>query len=136
MAENNVTVTGFSGLFDTILPTGLTLTGTRNLENRLTRLMRNRGMHVNKELILTLLGASAGSTAAATRTRADYNDVTPGEPVVRGGVVPLEAEVQINRATTAGDVTQLSAILNDIFYPSSYPVDVSGNGGGGKVGVL
>lgn len=136
MTDNTVTVGGFSGLFDTIQPTGLTLTGKRNLENKLTRLMRKRGMHATKELILTLLGASAGSTALAQRTRGDYDDLTPGEPVVLGGVRPLEVEDQVNRATTAADVTKLTSILNDIFQPSSYPVDVSGNGGGGKVGII
>jgi len=136
MPAHNVAVTGFSGLFDTILPTGLTVTGYRNLERKLTAAFRNRGLHIQKELMLTLLGASAGSTALAQRSRVQYTDNTPGDPIVHGGARTVEVEDQVNRATTAADTTHLTAILNDIFQPSSYPVDVSGNGGGGKVGII
>jgi hypothetical protein len=39
----------------------------------------------------------------------------------------------VNRNTTAADVTQITALLDRTTYPASYPVDLSGNGGGGKL---
>ena len=39
----------------------------------------------------------------------------------------------INRVTTAGDVTMIGALLDRIVYPTAYPVDLGGFGGGGML---
>lgn len=135
MSTHPQTISGFSGLFDTIEATGLTIYGTRNVERHITRMFKHRGLASQKELMLTLLGTAAGSTANASRTRLQYTDVVPGEPVVLGGVRPIEAESQVNRVTTADDIADLNALLTNAF-TGALVADLSGNGGGGKVGSI
>lgn len=97
-------------------------------DNRIAVMLRNGGMSlVLRKIMTTLNGVVPGTTA--TQTKKQVQHVT-GSP---GGVVPIETINLINRATTAADVTAFTALFNRVQYPASYPADVSGNGGGGKL---
>lgn len=78
------------------------------------------------QLLYTLLGAAPGTTA--TKTKKQVQHVT-GAP---GGAVPVETVTLVNRATTAADLAAFQAMFTRQNGPASYPVDLSGNGGGGK----
>lgn len=127
------TVTGFSGLFDTIQPTGLTLSDSENIRKRISKVLsRSEGARELKELLLTLNGAAAGAAASATVARVGHT-VDAGNPVVNGGARTIDTVTVIGRNTTAADETAIDAMLNQVHAPTSYPVDASGNGGGGKL---
>ena len=73
-----------------------------------------------------LTGASAGATATATKVQV---------AAVQGGasgIIPIETVNMVNRVTTAADRTAILAMMDRVVYPTSYPADLSGNGGGGK----
>ena len=92
-------------------------------------LMRRPGSRKQRELLLTLLGASAGSAALETRKRVSADDEANG--VV--GNMTIETIDVVNRNTTADDDTALTAMLSRKPWPSAYVEDASGNGGGGRV---
>lgn len=105
--------------------------GNHPKEKQLKRLLRRRGLRVVQELMLTLLGAAAGSTAAVTYSRVQGNGATAGSPTGvgdMGGQRVLETRTQINRATTAADDTRISTLISQKPAPLTYPGDLSGNG--------
>ena len=123
---------GFSGLFDTIQPTGHTLLETEPLEKRVSKLMRHEGMRELKELMLTLNGATAGSAALSQYSRAaTFNTV--GSAPGGGGQRTIDTIDAVNRNTVAADKTSIDAMLEEEFVPATYPTDPSGNGGGGQL---
>lgn len=85
-----------------------------------------------REIMVTLTGAAAGSAAFASHKRVQAERDL--EANVQGGVRTIETFEAIDRNTTAGDVTDVTAMLELQHKPSSYPVDKAGNGGGGKLG--
>jgi hypothetical protein len=86
-------------------------------------------------LFLALLGAAAGGTALATRPMIVGSPLSADANGAQGGgVVPVQTVTVINRATTATDVTNLKTLTNFTRGPASYVSDVSGNGGGSKLG--
>lgn len=85
--------------------------------------------------------ATAGGSAvvietnkAATTYKRVEGTVDPGNPSVQGGAVVIETVTQIAAESdvTAADATLIDEITNDDVQPT-YPVDASGNGGGGKL---
>jgi hypothetical protein len=74
-----------------------------------------------------LMGAVPGPTAQEFRYRVQW---TPGSLV---GLMPIESVAYVNRATTANDDTQITALLDRATRPAVYAADLSGNGGGGKL---
>lgn len=100
----------------------------------LSKVFANRiyGRGVIRELMMTLMGTVAGSTAydAHKRVQAE-SDVNSN---VLGGKRVIETFVGVDRATTSADVTTINGALARAFAPSSYPTDKSGNGGGNKLG--
>jgi hypothetical protein len=96
-------------------------------DERIAKMLRNGGMSLSLRRLLTaLVGVAPGATATQTKKQVQ------GQPGSPGGAVPIETITLINRATTAADVTGLNALLFRVPWPSSYPADLSGNGGGGK----
>lgn len=65
-----------------------------------------RRTRVIRELYDTLLGAAAGGTAALTQSRVQHSTTE------LGGKRTVETQTLINRATTAGDVTDTKAYLS------------------------
>jgi hypothetical protein len=95
--------------------------------NEMRRVVNRDGYRATKELFDELIGATAGATAAASHKRVEMGEV------VNGGNpnAPLTTTVtDINRATTAADVTALKAIVDLVSVrPVPYARDLSGNGG-------
>lgn len=98
---------------------------TSSPENRLSIVTRPQGMRKIVELLQTLIGASAGSTALDTYKRVKAAG-GPEDTMKNSGVVNVESVEIINRATTAQDVTDLKAIIGR-HITSVYPGDLSGN---------
>lgn len=107
---------------------GIAFNGISQNDARLARAFRNgeAGKRL-KALWIALTGAAPGVVANA------------GQAQIKGyqgdffnSLRPIEIISQVNRATTAADVTAFAALLNRVVFPSTYVADLSGNGGGGK----
>lgn len=109
------------------------------LETTIAKLYNRNEMREQKELILTLLGVVAGSTALSTYKRVGTPISTSGAVPVptttgeMGGAVNIETVTVINRATTAADLTYLTSVFDGTMSPGSgaaitYVNDLSGNG--------
>jgi hypothetical protein len=90
-------------------------------------MLRTPGGRRLRRLLRTLNGVAPGAMATENRTRVQHQQGSPG------GLQIIETVPYINRATTAADVSNINALLDRISYPSTYPVDVGGSGGGGKL---
>lgn len=103
--------------------------GLAQYDDKMAKLLQTTGSSkVIRALWRALTGAAAGGTATASQVRVQ---ATQGGNTT--GLIPIETVSLVNRATTAADRTAFLALLDRVVYPSSYPADVSGNGGGGKV---
>lgn len=133
-----VPFTGFSptlGTADAVLPVGsgnVQLNGLSQADDRVSKLFRQRGNRVARRLMLSLFGVAPGvvATELMTRTAAKQlmNDASSG-----GGIVQVETVAQINRATTATDVSNLQQSISRTA-TLTMPVEPSGTTGGGKTG--
>jgi hypothetical protein len=82
---------------------------------------------VKEAIADVLVGAAAGSTATKNRTRVQHSTNAQAKD---GGKRPLEVNADINRATTAADVTNLKRDLGRANRQSfAFARDLSGNGG-------
>ena len=117
----------------------------------LTRILRKRGMRGVSEILKTLLDDSTPASNASVATSQINSVATPGGTNSQGGVRTVTSNETMNsalirsvsgtpntvRAVSATDVTELQKDLeggsNGVRKPSSYPIDASGNGGGGKL---
>lgn len=87
----------------------------------------------DREVLIALIGAAAGA-ATATSTHKRVSGQRNLSANILGSVVPIETFTGINRVTTAADITDWEGALAITSQPT-YPIDRSGNGGGGKRGV-
>jgi hypothetical protein len=125
----------WSGLYDYRHSTPYALTNSRNaIQTQIAKVFEKYGMQAQSALAIALNGASAGGTATRTRTRVEA--IPDVGAFVLGGKRNIVTETIINRVTTTADKDALNTLYNGVFAPTSYPVDKSGNGGGGKVGTL
>jgi hypothetical protein len=147
------TVTGYSPFWANVLTPGngdsattyafppVTQNGARPpMDSQLARILKRNTYRAMNEAILTLLGAAAGSTAEATHKvvsaptgpEASVPQVTSIGDL--GGNRDIETITDINRATTAADITWISKFFDNKLLEAgiSYPT-VSGSGGGGKI---
>lgn len=125
----------FTGLWNNVYGAPYALTGSRNkLERDIAIAFEKAGSQPLSAVAIALNGSAVGGTAARTRARVLALRSLSGYDL--GGQRAIETVTDINRATTAADETALDAIYNGVFALTSYPVDRSGNGGGGKVGRL
>lgn len=125
----------FTGLWNNVYGAPYALTNSRSkLERDIALAFEKPGAQALSAIAIALNGAAAGGTAARTRTRVLGIRTTSGYDL--GGRREIETVTDINRATTAADEAGLDAIYNGVFALTSYPADLSGNGGGGKVGRL
>lgn len=130
----------YSGLFDGIHNepyallhnTGINKTGAGKLLNM--RMGRRQANKVVKEILDTILGAAAGSTAAANHYRVEAEaDV---DAFTNGGARTIETVALINRATTAADVTAMKEVFTRRPDFATYIEDASNNGIGANQGLL
>jgi len=102
--------------------------GTQQGDDRLAKMFRNGAQtSAVTQLMYALLGAAVGATA--TKTKPQIRGQT-GSP---GGLQYVDTITLVNRATTANDLAAFQALLTRQVQPPSYPADLSGNGGGGKL---
>jgi len=119
--------TGWQGLYSreyTDLPTGY---GSLSLNkwpqrNRIKRVVHREGFRAFTELFDTLVGAAAGGTALATHKRIAAEVRTSGPQ--GGGARTIETITDINRASTASDITALKEM---VFNVSSRPATYVNN---------
>lgn len=105
-------------------------------ERRASIALSRSGFRAYRAAMKALTGAAAGGTA--TDTYAQVDAAGQGPTANPGGTRTVSTVTSINRATTAADETKIELqVIDGLFaqQPSSYPVDASGNGGGGKRGV-
>lgn len=72
---------------------------------------------------------------AATTYKRVKEMAVAGDPTAGGGLVEIETVTQIasESNTTAADVQEIDDIVDFRVKPATYPVDLSGNGGGSKL---
>jgi hypothetical protein len=123
-------VTAWSGLFDGFYGAPYALQFPKNLPLRgvIAQLLLHRGMRRDASLIMSLLGAAPGAAATSSYTRVKAPNTGPSDIMKNGGKVPTETFVEINRATTAADVTELKTFMFDKNHNIAVARDKSGNG--------
>jgi hypothetical protein len=107
---------------------------SNNEKMQLARGFRGRQGRVVGAIIKALTGNTVGQTAASSVKRIAA-DPHLSEPYAGGGVRTISSVDEINRVTVAADATTIDALV-DLKTAPTYPVDKSGNGGGGKLGTL
>lgn len=81
----------------------------------------------------TLVNGNLGDTALKDYTRVAVQDIN--NPLTLGGKRTIETKTAINRATVQADIDRIIDDLDFDNSPTPWPVDKSGNGGGGKLGI-
>jgi len=101
--------------------------GIQQGDDRIVKMLRNGGGTIASTRILyTLLGAAVGVTAIQTKKQIKWEAGSPG------GLIPIETINIVNRNTNANDLLAWQKLITRVVQPSTYPPDLSGNGGGGK----
>lgn len=148
------TITGYSAFWSNILsPKNGAAAGYEMSQERarpiaayrFAKMMNKSGLRAQKALIANLLGNAAGDTVSATYARVagstDTASHLPADVVTLGGARTIETVTDVNRATTAADVTELkrwfsNALLSrNITQPTVYGADMNANkqvGGTGR----
>jgi hypothetical protein len=123
-------VTAWSGLFDGVYGSPYALQFPKNLPLRgvIAQLLLHRGLRRDASLIMTLLGAAPGATATSSYTRVKAPNTGPSDIMKNGGKVVTETFIEINRATTAADVTELKTFMFDKNHNIAVARDKGGNG--------
>lgn len=119
---------------------GSLVDGESGVAKKLAKLVIKPQLRPLRALLRVLNGnnVGAGGNAVSNRSRVQAL-VALNTPLINGGLVPIET-VPLLGATVAGrvtataDQTRWNSILDEINAPSSYPTELSGNGGGGKLG--
>lgn len=122
---------GWQGGWTDLFGSNHTLLVNKNpRRNGIRRTMNREGFRVVTELFDSLIGAASGGTAAATHKRVSGESVTPVQVGQMGGARTIETVTDINRATTAADITALKEMTFGVkARPATYARDLSGNGG-------
>ena len=139
------TVTGYSGFYSSSV--GIASAGNVASYNALPRYARSsteraiasavvrRGFRGMRRALISLTGAAAGVANSETYKRVQAQ--TPFNSLTYGGVRAVETSTVASGVTTAAMETYIEAkMLRSGLYTTAltYPRDLSGNGGGGKVG--
>lgn len=104
-----------------------------NTERTLGRVLAKRGNTGLRKVWRALTGVAPG--ASVTDTYARVLGPTAFTPYALGGLRTIETvTTPYNRVTAAADVTYIDTnIIDPVAAVQTYPTDLSGNGGGGKV---
>jgi hypothetical protein len=125
---------GVSDAINDVTSGQIQFSGITQDDGRLSKILRSSANRVVRELFITLLGAATGATALETRARVQAQQGISVGNMALGGIVPIEVQTLINRATTTLDLTNTIASITRTTGPLTYAADVSGNGGGNKAG--
>lgn len=117
---------------------GALQSGESFIADKLSRLMRRPQYRAQRRLLRVLVGAAPGATAVENRGQVFGQQAIPDYAKL-GGLVTIVSTPQVGsttagRASVAADATRLNAMIDRVVKPSSYPTELSGNGGGGKAG--
>ena len=147
------TVTGYSAFWANILarsgvdpastyafPTAAQNGARPPMDSQLARILKRNTYRGTNELFLTLLGAAAGDAALATHkvvsapTGPEATTPTVSSIGDFGGNREIEVISDVDRVTTAADITWLAKFFNDKLLEAgiTYPT-VEGSGGSGKL---
>lgn len=137
MSTTNPTVTGWSTFWGQTANAYQLQNGRSSNDYFAAMALGRGGQRGVRRIMRVLNGAAPGSNATETVAR-----IAPATPFVTntgGGARVVETVTEVNRNTTAGDATYVNSFILDRIYNmtppiASYPVDLSGNGGGGKRG--
>jgi hypothetical protein len=131
-------VTAWSGLFDGFYGSPHALQFPKNLPLRgvIAQLLLHRGMRRDTSVIMALLGAAPGATATSSYVRVKAPTTGPSDIMKNGGKVAVETFIEINRATTAADVTELKTFLFDKNHNIALAKDKGGNSIKGNPGIF
>lgn len=124
--------TGWSSFWGTAPNAHQLLFGRSSAERRAAIALSRGGSRPLRAAMKALSGAAAGGAVSDTKAQVQAAN---GDNV--GGARVVETVTLITGNTTAAQETYSEArVLDAVFAaePSSYPVDASGNGGGGKIG--
>jgi len=139
------TVTGYSGFYSSSV--GIAGSGNEASYNAVSRAARSStemqvaralarpGFRGMRRVLLVLTGAAAGSAASETHKRVAAP--TPFNLSTGGGLRTIETVTDNTGNTTSAQETYIEDKIINARYaanPSSYPVDLSANGGGSKLG--
>lgn len=118
--------------YSALASNGNTFEQNNRTRTAITKLIaKDRGTRKLMSLMKALNGVAPGATATAT-----YKDIdglpSIGNPLSNGGKRVIATNNDVNRVTTAADVTLITNIFDKAFAPNPYPVDKSRNGGGNK----
>ena len=122
------TATGWSGLYSDITSGGYsTIDGKMPRRNSIRRVVNRGGFRALTALFNGLIGAASGSNVTATHKQ--IASVTPFAD--NGGARTISTISDINRNTTAADITALKEMTYNVkTRPTPEVRDLSGNGGG------
>lgn len=126
----------WSGFWNHTYSDGYRPVGRAQAVRRLVgRALHGYGRKPYNAVLRAFVTGDVGATAAKDYTRVAVQNTAVGPMAVGlqlGGKRAYETKVAINRAITAADQT---IVLDDLDFdnsPEPWPVDKSGNGGGGK----
>ncbi len=137
------TVTGYSPFwnerFGAGSGTGYTMLTARNsLDYHTAMHLSRNGNRTVRRTMRSLLGATTGSSKA--ETVAQIRAGTPFDNNSLAGARPVDTVTLQSGNTTAADLTYMQNLVDRLFIMNptlaNYPVDASGNGGGGKAGSI
>ena len=112
------------------VPGGYSLLVNKNpRRTALRRFVNRESERVGAALFNALIGATTGANVTATHKRLAGETVTPVGPAQMGGLRTIETKTDINRNTTAADVTVLKEMTFNVRNRPTYVRDLSGNGG-------
>jgi hypothetical protein len=100
--------------------------------NSMRRVVNRQGFRVNKELLDTLIGATSGGAALASHSEVSNGTLTTNGGVATPGAGVIASVTDINRVSTAADITTLKEFLFNVNVKPAFPRDLSGNGGGAQ----
>ncbi len=135
-----------------VLPTGLSYTGYNGAltqvnggGNGLSGSVVDGRVNMMPQIARRLKGIAGLRFRAVLRSLANNGSGSSGassyvrrvavQGIEQGGAVAMETVTTSTGNTTADDITEVNnRVFDEVFAPSSYPADRSGNGGGGKLG--
>lgn len=123
------TATVKGGLFESAGLASLSqVQGTGSQRRRISQLFATKGLRDKRALARALDGVVAGSTATATNGRVEAS-------VELGGKRTIESQSLVNRATVAGDVTEINAdFLNSLTSRTTFGASPVANKDGNPLG--
>lgn len=111
--------------------------GRGGIEMSIARMLGKSGFRGMRRAMRVLNGVVPGTDATETFTRVGTTQQGSAISTGPGGVAPMEVVTTNSGVTTAAQQTYINDLMIDARFvqnPASYPVDLSGNGGGGKLG--